>query len=190
MEWLAHVSIWVLAPAIFIARITDVSIGTLRTISVVQGRVRLSVVLGFFEVLIWALAVTQVIARLHESPVLLLAYAAGYATGNAVGIALDRRLALGTAVLRFITHADGAELASILRAHGQAVTTFAGLGRDGPISLLYVVCARKKIPKIVADARAVDPDIFFVAEPVQSMRTAMTTIRAHDTGFGSVFKKK
>lgn len=190
MDWLAQIPVWALAPAIYFARIADVSIGTLRTISVVQGRVRLSVFLGFFEVLIWAMAVTQVIARLHESPVLLVAYAAGFATGNAIGIALDRRLALGNAVLRLITHADGAALASLLRAHGQVVTTFAGQGRDGPVCLLYMVCARKKIPAILADARAADPDIFFVAEPVQSMRGALTTIRAHDTGFATVFKKK
>jgi uncharacterized protein YebE (UPF0316 family) len=190
VDWLAHIPVYALAPAIFVARILDVSIGTLRTISVVQGRVRLSVALGFFEVLIWALAVTQVIARIHESPILLIAYAAGFAAGNAVGIALDRRLALGSAVLRLITHADGAEMASVLRAHGQAVTTFVGQGRDGPISLLYVVCARRKLPTIVEEAQAIDPHVFFVAEPVQTMRTAMTTLRAHDTGFGTIFKKK
>jgi uncharacterized protein YebE (UPF0316 family) len=190
MDWLASVPVWALAPAIFFARILDVSIGTLRTISVVQGRVRLSVALGFFEVLIWALAVTQVIARLHESPVLLVAYAAGFAAGNAAGIALDRRLALGNVVLRLITHGDGAAMASALRAHGQAVTTFAGLGRDGPISLLYVVCARRKLAQVIDEARVLDPEVFFVAEPAQSVRAAQATLRAHDTGFGSIFKKK
>ena len=83
---------WALAGTIFLLRIIDVSLGTMRTITVVNGRLRLSVALGFFEVLVWVTAVSQVILRLRDHPILVLAYAAGFAAGNAVGILLERKL--------------------------------------------------------------------------------------------------
>lgn len=189
MDQLAHLPILALAPAIFFCRVLDVSIGTLRTISVVQGRTRLAVALGFFEVLLWVAAVSQVMARLDDSPLLLVAYAGGFATGNAIGIALDRRLALGNIVVRLITHGDGPAMAEALRAHGQAVTTFEGLGRDGPVSMLWVVCARRAMQAVIDTARQQDPEVFFASEPVAATRTGAIPI-PQDTGWRAILKKK
>lgn len=77
---------------IIIARITDVALGTLRTVFVVQGRRGIAWIVGFFEILIWVVVVSKVIASLTE-PVYAFAYALGYATGNYVGITLEGWLA-------------------------------------------------------------------------------------------------
>lgn len=165
-EWLQSAPILHLALVIFCLRIIDVSFGTIRTISVVEGRIRLSVIMGFFEVLIWITAVSQVIVRIHESPILLVAYAGGFATGNAVGILLERRIAMGTCVVRLISREQGQQVADHLRISGLAVTSFQGEGRDGPNTLVYVIVPRKEVKRVIRVAREVDPDLYYVIERI------------------------
>ncbi|MGD9312993.1 MAG: DUF5698 domain-containing protein, partial [Desulfobacterales bacterium] len=88
---------------IFSARIGDVSIGTIRIIVTVQGRSILSFFLGIFELLIWITVIGVVIHKLETQPILAVFYAFGYATGNVVGIAVERKLAFGFMVLRVFT---------------------------------------------------------------------------------------
>ena len=95
MILLNDMPIWLLALMIFFLRVIDVTMGTFRTLSVVQGHVKLSVVLGFLEVFIWIFAISQVITRIGEHPLLAFAFAGGFAAGNAVGITLERRIGLG-----------------------------------------------------------------------------------------------
>ncbi|MGB6001136.1 MAG: DUF5698 domain-containing protein, partial [Thermoanaerobaculia bacterium] len=85
MEWIATIPVWLLCILIFVLRICDVTLGTVRTVSIVKGYLTLAVVLGFFEVMIWILAVSQVISRINESIFLAIAFAGGFAAGNAVG---------------------------------------------------------------------------------------------------------
>jgi len=188
METLTQLPIWALAIAVFLLRVFDVSVGTIRTISVVQGRQALAVALGFFEVLTWIAVISQVITRLHESPLLLVAYAGGFAAGNAAGIAIERRMALGACVIRFISMHRGHALAGRLRELGQAVTTFEGAGRDGPRLLLYASCARRDVPVLIEAAREVDPEVFYVVDRAQE--TSPLTPLPHATGWRALLKKK
>ena len=51
---------------IFVARIMDVSIGTLRIIFVSRGNKLVAPILGFFEVLIWIFAISYIIQHLDN----------------------------------------------------------------------------------------------------------------------------
>jgi uncharacterized protein YebE (UPF0316 family) len=155
--------VWALALLIFCLRVCDVSLGTLRTLSVVQGRTALAVGLGFTEVLLWVVAVSQVIARVGTEPLLALAYAGGFATGNAAGIWLERKLAFGHVVVRIFSPV-GHAIAPALRAAGHVLTTFAGEGRDGPVTLLYVTTSRENAREIIDTALAHDPEAFYSVE--------------------------
>ncbi len=187
LDFLNDMPVWMMAVAIFCLRVVDVSLGTVRTISVVQGRTVLSVGLGFVEVLVWIFAVSQVIARIREHPVLMLAFAGGFAAGNAVGIALERRLALGNSVVRMISSRHAATIAAELREAGQRVTTFEGQGRDGTRTLLYIVCPRRNVPKVLAIARGIEPEIVHV---VESATDTSSGPLPHPTGWRAVWKKK
>jgi uncharacterized protein YebE (UPF0316 family) len=180
--------VWVLALAIFLLRIVDVSLGTLRTITVVHGRVPVSVAIGFFEVLVWLIAVSQVIAQLDRSPFLAIAYAAGFACGNAVGIALERRLALGTVVVRMITGAQGERVAASLRQLGYDVTTFGGRGGEGERTLLFTSCRRRDLSRVVGAAGELDERLFFTVDRF-SQATYLGPL-PHPTGWRAVPKKK
>lgn len=164
MTLLDNYPLWAVALVIFGLRVVDVSLGTLRTIAVVHGRVALAVAFGFFEVLVWLLAVAHVLARVGQEPVLVLAFAAGYAAGNGAGVVAERWMALGNVVLRIISSARGQEVAAALRSLGQRVTSFEGQGRDGARTLLYATCARRDLDRVMSAAHAVDPELFYVVE--------------------------
>ena len=136
---------------VFFARICDVSIGTVRTIVTVQGRTAIAFGLGLIEITIWILVVSTVILQVNEHPVLIPFYAFGYATGNFIGIIVERKLAFGTTILRVITRNAGKAMADYLRKEGQPVTVFAGEGMKGPVNELYIACRRRDIKWILPE---------------------------------------
>jgi uncharacterized protein YebE (UPF0316 family) len=179
--------VWALATLIFLLRVADVSVGTMRTIVVVNGRIRLSVLLGFIEVLIWITAISQVILRLHESPLLVFAYAGGFAAGNAVGITLERRLALGQCVVRMIS-TDGEQVARVLSSIGKVRGVFHSELGGGSKRLVFATLARADLPEAVRRVKCVDPDVFYVVD-----RFSQTNGRAplpHPTGWRAALKMK
>lgn len=184
IEW----PVWALAIAVFVLRIVDVSLGTVRTIAVVHGRTKVSVFLGFIEVLIWITVVSQVIARVKEDPLLLLAYACGFAAGNATGIWLERKLAFGSVVIRIISQEHGKKIADRLTAMNQPYTLFHGEGRTGPRTLIYILSARGDMERIIDAACAIDPDLFYAVEHASA--SSHLNVLPHPTGWRSVFKKK
>jgi uncharacterized protein YebE (UPF0316 family) len=179
--------VWALAGLVFSLRVGDVSLGTVRTIFVVHGRIRLSVALGFFEVLLWITAVSQVILRLRESPLLVVAYAGGFAAGNAVGILLERRLALGQCVVRVISP-RGDEVARVLSSLGRVRGIFRSEDEDASRSLVFATLPRSALPEAIRGVKAVDPDVFYVVD-----RFSQTNGRSplpRPTGWRAVLKMK
>jgi len=175
---------------IFAARVADVSIGTIRTIVTVQGRSVVAFILGIFELLIWIAVVSTVIHQIKDQPILALFYAFGYATGNVVGIAAERRLALGIVVLRVITRRAGKALADRIRGWGQPVTIFRGEGRNGPVDELYIACRRKSLNHILRMVREEDPEAFYVTEMARDVRKTIGPPLFSPTGWRAVLKKK
>ena len=116
---------------IFLARIADVSIGTVRVIVTVQGRSVIAFFLGICELLIWITVVSTVIHKIDAHPILALFYAFGYATGNVVGISLERKLALGFIILRVITRTAGKSAGGSNQGQGAAGDRFQGRGHAG-----------------------------------------------------------
>lgn len=152
---------------IVLARIVDVSLGTIRTIAVFQGRKWLSLGLGFVEVLIWVLVVSQVIATVQDHPLYAIAYAGGFALGNFVGIAIEGRIGSGRQVLRIFTR-QGDAMADHLRQDGHRVTIIDGRGRDGPVQILFVEVARRKAVLVLQRAREIDAGCYHVLDDVRS----------------------
>jgi uncharacterized protein YebE (UPF0316 family) len=152
---------------IFCARIGDVSIGTLRMICIVRDRRPLAVFLSFAEVSIWLLAVTSVLTHLDQW-VNILAYAGGYATGSAMGMWIESRLALGTQVVTFLSCGTAHAVAERLRFADQNVTTLAGRNQDGPVAICYAILPRRHTAAAIRMAREVDPDVIATVEDVRA----------------------
>jgi uncharacterized protein YebE (UPF0316 family) len=164
MQFLDAVPPLVLGIGIFALRIVDVSIGTVRTISVVQGHARIAVALGFVEVMIWIFAVAQVVSRINTHPWLAPFYAGGYATGVGVGMLIERRLSAGRYLIRIISRTKAAEVAAAVGSLGRVLGTFPGHTPGGPASLVFISTIGRRVPDIVSAVRAVDPELVYTVE--------------------------
>jgi len=166
LSWLNyHPAFW---PAfIFVARIVDVSFGTLRTICTVRGMRTWAPILGFFEVTVWLLAVSGVLVHLDHW-YNILAYAAGFAAGNAMGMFIEQKLAIGTQIIRLISRNNRAAVSAGLRLAGYAVTEIKGQGLHGVVSIAFVVAPRKETSTVIQLAYGIDSDVVCTIEDVRS----------------------
>jgi uncharacterized protein YebE (UPF0316 family) len=179
-----------LGVGIFFARIIDVSMGTLRTISIVHGRTTLAFFLGLFEISLWLLVVSAVLQRIMAEPILAVFFALGFSTGNVIGIKLEQRLAMGHIILRVISRRRGQQMATRLRDAGFAVTTFHGHGRSGAVTQLYMVCRRKDLKRALPLVNAVDPESFYITEQAGAVNKVFRPVLQQLTGWRSILKKK
>lgn len=160
---------------IFCARVTDVSMGTLCMICMVRGHKVLAVCLSFVEILIWVFAASSVLTHL-DNLANVIAYAGGYATGRALGMWVESKLALGTQALTFISRGNAQAVAERLRFADHCVTTMTGSGRDGPVAICHTILPRRLTPLAIRMAREIDPDVMVTVEDV---RTAAGGYMAH-----------
>jgi len=159
---------WFLLPLlIFSARVMDVSMGTMRIISLSRGWRGLTPVLGFFEVMIWLLAIRQIFNHLNN-PVCYIAYAGGFATGIFTGMTIERKLAIGWRVVRVITRLDATELISSLRASGFGVTVTNAEGNTGPVKVIFTVVKRADVQSALEAVTRFNPKAFYSVEDVRS----------------------
>jgi uncharacterized protein YebE (UPF0316 family) len=164
----AQLYAWVILPLlIFLARVADVTLGTLRIIFISRGKRRLAPVLGFFEVLIWVVAIGQMVQNLG-SATSYLGYAAGFAAGNYVGMLIEGRLAIGTLIVRAIVPAGGDEVMQRLHDAGFGVTEVDGHGTTGPVKLVYAVVKRKHLKEVTRVIHSVCPKAFLTVEDIRS----------------------
>jgi len=162
---------------IFGLRLLDVPISTVRVLLSVRNHRALVPPLGFLEVLIWIVAVGTAIRNL-ESTWHVLAYASGFATGTAVGLWIEEKLAFGFATVRIISQHSGVELAEALRDRGFGVTEFAGQGRHGPVEVVYTVLRRRDVPRVLEEVDRWDPSAFVTVEEPRAVRSgALTQVR-------------
>ena len=189
LNW-PHWGVLLTGTAIFLARLVDVTLGTLRTISVVNGRKVMAFVVGFVEVSIWLAIISTVVLQVHETPFLGVCYALGCSTGNVLGIWLERRLAMGATMLEVVTQqGDGKELAQCLRDKGYGLTVLEGQGRDGPVSALHIVCLRRDLRNILQMVRQHHEDAFYVIKPGSASHILRPSAEKH-SGWRSIFKLK
>jgi len=151
---------------IIIARIGDVSLGSLRTVAVVSGHRGLAWLFGFFEIVIWVFVVSTVIAHIRTEPAYGIAFALGAATGNYIGVTVLRWLPFGDQVVRVFTQ-NGAAMGEVLRRKNFIVTKFQGSGRDSDVSMLFVQVRRDRAPLVVLAARKLDPKCFYTIDDIR-----------------------
>ncbi|MBC8204753.1 DUF2179 domain-containing protein [bacterium] len=150
---------------IFSARIIDVTIGTVKIILISKGMKILPPLLGFFEVLIWLLAIGQIMQNL-TNPVNYLAYALGFAIGTYVGIHVEAKLAMGISLVRVITSREGHELVKHLRENGNIITSINAQGNHGDVIVLFTVVKRKNLKDTINTIKKFNPNAFYTVEDV------------------------
>jgi len=190
MDFIDTLPIWALALLIFSLRNVDVSLGTCRTIAVVQGRIATSVFLGFLEVLVWVTTVAQVIQHASKNPWLLLAYSCGFSAGTAAGIMLERKIALGGVILRIVSRTAGEELSASFRQRVPRVISFEGDENGEPMCLLYVVVRRREAKRLIEEALRIDPNLYYAVDLLRDSNWKYDFPPPTPTGWRGAFKMK
>jgi uncharacterized protein YebE (UPF0316 family) len=148
---------------IFALRVLSVTIGTVRTLLTVRGLKLASAAMGFVEVLIFVLAISQVITDIGNIWN-VLGYCGGFAVGTIVGMALEDKLALGFAVVRIMSTTRWPEIIQALRGGGYGATKVIGEGKDGPLGIVYTVVRRKEVRDVVQMCEQLDQQAFITVE--------------------------
>jgi uncharacterized protein YebE (UPF0316 family) len=160
---------------IFVMRLADVSLGTLRIVVLVRGKRRWAGALGFFESLIWLLAAREVLGNLDE-PIKIIAYAGGYAAGTMLGSTIERWLAMGSVLVRIVSPIESPHAFQALRDAGYPVTVLNGEGRDGPVRISFCVLPRRQSAKALELIASVNPEAFVTMEEARPMPLARAAV--------------
>ncbi|MFA4825522.1 MAG: DUF2179 domain-containing protein [Methanoregula sp.] len=153
---------------IFCARVCDMSLDTIRVITMSKGIKYLPAIIGFFEVIIWLVAIGQVMNNL-TNVVCYIAYGAGFATGTIVGMAIEERLSLGLTSVRIITKEDPADLMRFLRTHNYGVTSVDGEGGTGRVKMVFTIIKRQDLAHVISIIKQFNPSAFYSVEEVKSV---------------------
>lgn len=153
---------------IFLARVADVSIGTMRVILVMQGKKGLAPLLGFFESLIWLLAIGQIFKHI-DNPVSYISYATGYAFGTYIGIIVEEKMAIGRVVVRVITALPANVLIDYLEKKNHRYSNIDATGNDGKVNIIFTVVKRNVLKELIPKIHEYNPKAFYTIEGVKKV---------------------
>ncbi len=166
----------VLPLLIFLARICDVTIGTIRIVMVAKGQKFLAPIMGFFEVLIWIITMSKVVQNL-DNWMCYVGYAGGFATGNLVGLLIEEKLALGIAKVQVITGKQAGMLIEALKQAGYGVTHVDAKGSNEEVSIIYTFVKRAELPKVQEIISTHNPKAFYTVEEVKSVNEGIFPVK-------------
>ena len=160
---------WMFALVIFILRVLNIGLDTIRMLTVVRGMRGLTWILGFLQTIVFVLALGSVINDL-DNPLNIIAYSTGYATGNVIGMMIEQRLAFGYVNITVISSKRGQEIAERLRKEGHAVTEIPARGKDGTVEILECSAQRKYAQDVQELVRKIDSTAFITSRDIQRVR--------------------
>lgn len=167
---------WALPVAIFFGRICDVSLSTLRIVFIARGERLLSAVVGFCEVFIWVVIISQVLSRTSEM-VSFVAYAAGFSAGTYIGLSIEQRLAMGFLKYRVFTLLKGTDLLKLLNKEGFGSTLVHGEGVVSEIDIIETVINRNDAGKVEKIIKDFDPKAFCLVEDIRAKQLGIFSKR-------------
>ena len=172
---------WVVLPLlIFISRTCDVTLATLRNIFLSRNIKKIVPVIGFFEVLIWLLAISSIIKNLNNV-LCYIAFAGGYSMGIFVGIRIEERLALGMQLVRVITNKSNKILMDALHDSNLGVTEIDAQGSLGPVKVLLIIIKRKDLAHVIELVTKYHGSSFFTVEDIRKVEQGIFPMKAGET---------
>lgn len=170
---------WIVVPLlIFVARIADVSLGTIRVVFISKGFKALSAFVGFFEILIWLFAIGQIMQNLNNWPS-IFAYAGGFAFGTYAGLVIEEKLSFGDVLIRVISKWDVPAIIAKLHENGYKTTQVSGQGDEGQVQVIMIVTHRKNIKPVIDLVKHVNPGAFYTIEDLKTIDDLDTKQKKH-----------
>lgn len=148
---------------IFSLRLADQSLGTMRALLVSKNKPIYAALIGLVESAIWIVAISQVIKDIDD-PVLIGAYATGFAAGTILGTYIERIVGVGNIVVRVFTSSNSPSVAETLRENGHGVTIIDGEGKDGPVKIYLCVIPRRKLKSVLQMIEEINPNAYITTD--------------------------
>ena len=168
---------WVIIPfLIFVSRVLDVSLNTLRIIFTSKGKRNIAPILGFFEVLIWLIAISQIMQNLNNW-LCYFAWAFGFSMGNYLGLFIEEKLAIGNLMIQIIVPDQKNNIAEKLRESGFGATIFKAEGSRGDVIQIVSLFKRKDREVILNLINMNAPDAFYTISDVKNARNTIFSPR-------------
>lgn len=183
-SWFDYV---ILPLLIFLARVLDVSIGTIRMVFISKGFKKIAPVLGFFEILIWIIAVKQIMDNLTH-PILYFAYAGGFAFGTYIGMKIEEKLSVGKVLVRIFIKKENEAIISELRKDYR-ITVSEAQGRDGNVKIVFAILNKKKMKPFLKKIKNVNSKAFYTIEDIKYANDLFDKVKERRRFF-EVFRKK
>ena len=165
-ELFSSTNVWLIAFAIFFLRLLNMTLDTVRMLTVMRGMRTVTWILGVLQTAVFVLAFGSVINDM-DNVLNIAAYSTGFATGNVIGMMIEKRLAFGYINITIVSSTHGSELAIKLREHGHAVTEIPARGKDGSVGILECSVQRKQAQEVQNIALEIDPDAFITSRDIQ-----------------------
>lgn len=166
----------ILPALIFLSRILDVTIGTLRIVMVSKGQKIWAPILGFFEVLIWLIAISKIFQNL-DNWLCYVTYAAGFAAGNYIGLILEERLAVGIVKIQIITRKKATQLIRNLSEAGYGLTHHEAEGSSETVNIIYTIINRTEVHAVKEIVDLTNPRAFYSVEDVKSVNKGVFPLK-------------
>lgn len=172
---------WVILPLlIFIARICDVSMETIRVVFISRGIRFFAAVIAFFEIVIWLLAF-EIVMKDLSNIANFLAFALGFAAGTYIGLIVEEKLSIGMVIIRIITNDESSEaIISFLRSENHGITTLNAKGSRGEVTMILSLVKREEVSGIIKHIQNTNPHAFFSIEDVRYVNEGV--FRRSDNG--------
>jgi uncharacterized protein YebE (UPF0316 family) len=168
---------WVLPLVIFGLRVLGIGLDTVRMLFVIRGRKLYVWLLGFTETALWVLAISGVLSNL-DNLWNMLAYAAGFATGNVVGMMVEERMAVGYVELQAMSPARGSAIVEGIRSLGHAATEFSARDKDGAVAMIQCCVLRRNMDVLYREIRAIDPQVFITIAEIHPLHRGYWRIKS------------
>jgi uncharacterized protein YebE (UPF0316 family) len=154
--------------------------GTMRIITASKGMKTLTTIFAFFEIVIWLVAIGQIMQNLTNI-FNYIAFAAGYTIGNYVGLYIEEKLSMGILMMRIITKKDAEQLLAFMKSAGYGFTRVNAEGIYGPVDVIFTIIKRKELKKVVDIIKHYNPNAIYTVEDIKSVSTPLFPV-AHKTG--------
>lgn len=156
---------------VFLAKLFEVSLATMRLVLINRGEKLKGSMIGFIEILIWAILASNVLSDLSKDPLKLIIYCLAFSCGNYLGVTLENKLAIGMAQIQVvISPSKTLAITTALREKGFGVTTVAGQGMDGAVDILMIFVRRKSVPEALATIKDFSPQAVVTINDVRQRR--------------------
>lgn len=150
---------------IFLAKVIENALGTLRLIVVANSKKMLGAILNGIIALLWVATTGLVVKDIQKEPFKILFFALGSTVGSYIGSFIEQKMALGNNMLTTITKRESAnKITEEIRKMGYGVTSFDGEGKEDTKKILLIMVSRKKRKEIVLKIKEIDREAIIIAE--------------------------